>query len=550
MKSFIQILLILFLTSCHKKEISKIDRETYDKAYDFYDISQDDSAFTYFNRAKDELIEKGYYSFAGNSLVIMAIIQWEKGDYYGSQETALSALQYLNEKKDSAELSANYNNLGLVSQNLKEYEKAITFHNNAAKFSTEIRYKLAQTNNKAVCYSSLKKYDSAISILNKALLSPELKKYPITYYRIYDNLAYNKFLKDSLYNAEPELSNALQNRIKEKDIDGQLASLSHLSDFLKTKNSQESLVNAKKMLEISSSNNMAEEELQALQKIILLEKPEKIKPYFEKYQQLNDSLISARNKSKSQFALERYDAEKLKTENIQKENRILIQNIGIASLAVLLFSSITGGAIWYKRRKKRLQQENELKIKENELKLSKKVHDVVANGIYQVMTKIENQENFDKDKALDELEFVYEKSRDISYEKEEADYTVEFAEKIFTLIDSFKSDHVKPFLTGNSQNIWNGVNETTQDEIFQVIRELLVNMNKHSQANLVVFKFEKNNDLIHIQYKDNGIGISGEIIQGNGLMNTVSRIERIKGTIIFDNKTEKGLKINISFPAS
>jgi hypothetical protein len=44
---------------------------------------------------------------------------------------------------------------------------------------------------------------------------------------------------------------------------------------------------------------------------------------------------------------------------------------------------------------------------------------MLANGIYQVMTKIENQENFDKEEALDELEFVYEKSRDISYEKPE-----------------------------------------------------------------------------------------------------------------------------------
>lgn len=75
-------------------------------------------------------------------------------------------------------------------------------------------------------------------------------------------------------------------------------------------------------------------------------------------------------------------------------------------------------------------------------------------------------------------------------------------------------------------------------------------MKKHSQASFVAFKFEKNHNLIHIQYKDNGIGIPGEIIKGNGLTNTVSRIEKIKGTIIFDNTTETGLKINISFPTS
>ncbi|MGL6126294.1 ATP-binding protein [Chryseobacterium artocarpi] len=550
MKTFIHILFILILCSCHKKEISKIDRKTYDKAYDFYDASEKDSAFIYFNRAKDELIEKGYYSHAGNSLVIMGIIQCEKGDYYGSQETALSAIKYLNIQHDSADLSANYNNLGIASQSLKEYNKAIVFYDKAAQFSTDFRYKIAQVNNKAVSYSYLKQYDSAISILKKALSNPNLKKYPTTYYRIYDNLAYNRFLKNPSYNAEPELSEALQARIREKDINGQITSLSHLSTYLKDKDNQKSLMNVKEMLKISLSHHLANDRLEALQKIILLEHPENIKPYFEKYQYLNDSLTSARNKSKSQFAFERFEAEKLKTENVQKENQILLQNIGIASLILLLIGGTISGSIWIKRRKERLQKENELKIKENELKISKKVHDVVANGIYQVMTKIENQEHFDKDKALDELEFVYEKSRDISYEKVDSNDTHEFYKKISNLIGSFKNEKVNTFLAGNGANIWMDLSHSVQDEVYQIMRELLVNMKKHSQANLVAFKFERNNNLIQIQYTDNGIGIPGEIIHGNGLANTVSRIEKIKGSIIFDNTNEKGLKVYISFPIS
>lgn len=522
----------------------------YDKAYDFYDASEKDSAFIYFNRAKDELIEKGHYSHAGNSLVIMGIIQCEKGDYYGSQETALSAIKYLNIQKDSADLSANYNNLGIASQSLKEYNKAIVFYDKAAQFSTDFRYKMAQVNNKAVSYSYLKQYDSAISILNKALSNPSLKKYPTTYYRIYDNLAYNKFLKNPSYNAEPELDEALQARIREKDINGQITSLSHLSTFLKDKDNQKSLMNVKEMLKISLSHHLADDRVEALQKIILLEHPENIKPYFEKYQYLNDSLTSARNKSKSQFAFERFEAEKLKTENVQKENQILLQNIGIASLILLLIGGTISGSIWIKRRKERLQKENELKIKENELKISKKVHDVVANGIYQVMTKIENQESFGKEEALDDLEFVYEKSRNISSDKHDSTDIVEFAERIFNLINSFTSDTIRTHLSGNSHTIWNDVDDTTKNEVYQVMRELLVNMKKHSQANLVAFKFERNNNLIQIQYTDNGIGIPGEIIHGNGLTNTVSRIEKIKGSIIFDNTIEKGLKVYISFPIS
>ncbi|WP_273007343.1 tetratricopeptide repeat-containing sensor histidine kinase [Chryseobacterium sp.] len=546
MKNFIHIIFILVLCSCHRKEISKVDRATYDKAYDFYDASQSDSAFTYFNKAKDELIEKGYHSFAGNCLVIMGIIQCEKGDYYGSQETALSAIKYLDEKKDSAELSANYNNLGIASQKLNEYEKAIVFHDNAAKFSTDIRNKLAQVNNKAVSYYSLKKYDSAINILNRALLSPDLKKYPTTYYRIYDNLAYTRFLKNKNYNVEQELFKALTIRDSINDITGLNASYFHLSDFFENRDPQKALFYANKMLDVSSKTQNADGKLAALQKIILLETPENTKIFFKKYQDLDDSLQIARNKSKSQFALERFGSEQLKVKNAKNEVEIFKRNIGLGALSIIL----VGGFFYYKRRKKRLQKENELKIKENELKISKKVHDVVANGIYQVMTKIENQEHFDRDKALDELEFVYEKSRDISYDKTDSNDKTEFHEKISGLIGSFKNDTVKTFLAGNSPNIWSDVNDSTQNEVYQVIRELLVNMKKHSQATLVAFKFERNNNLIQIQYTDNGVGIPGEIIHKNGLTNTVSRIEKIKGTVIFDTKTEKGLKVYISFPTS
>lgn len=546
MKNFIHIIFILVLCSCHRKEISKIDRATYDKAYDFYDASQSDSAYTYFNKAKDELIEKGYYSFAGNSLVIMGIIQCEKGDYYGSQETALSAIKYLDEKKDSAELSANYNNLGIASQKLKDYNKAIAFFNKAATFSQDSIYKLTQLNNQAISFTLLKKFDSAIITFNKVLSYPNLIKRPILYSMAYDNLAYTKFLHNKKYNAEPELLKALKIRDSVNDVSGLNATYSHLSDFFKDHNPEKSLFYAKKMLDLSSKIKIPDDKLVALQKIILLETPENTKIFFKKYQDLDDSLQIARNKSKSQFALERFGSEQLKVKNAKNEVEIFKRNIGLGALSIIL----VGGLFYYKRRKKRLQKENESKIKENELKISKKVHDVVANGIYQVMTKIENQEHFDKDKTLDELEFVYEKSRDISYDKADSNDKIEFNEKISVLIGSFKNDIVKTYLAGNSPNIWSDVNDSTQNEVYQVIRELLVNMKKHSQATFVAFKFERNSNLIQIQYTDNGIGISGEIIHKNGLTNTVSRIEKIKGTVIFDTKTEKGLKVYISFPTS
>ncbi|WP_410493192.1 sensor histidine kinase [Chryseobacterium sp. Leaf404] len=86
--------------------------------------------------------------------------------------------------------------------------------------------------------------------------------------------------------------------------------------------------------------------------------------------------------------------------------------------------------------------------------------------------------------------------------------------------------------------------------MYQILREILVNMKKHSHADQVTVRFIKETDKIEIAYNDNGIGIKNKFFFKNGLQNVVSRIENLNGDIIFDTETEKGLKINFSFPIS
>ncbi|MDM1554087.1 MULTISPECIES: tetratricopeptide repeat protein [Chryseobacterium] len=547
MKKSIFLLLVLIIVSCKKNNVNEGINVNFKKATIYRDSKSSDSAFYYFNLAKNDYLTIHDSIGAARSLANMAIIQTEKGDFFGGIEASLESNKAIKpEHSDSLSkkiMAANYNNMAIASNYLKNYENAFNYYLQALKYinQKDTISKYIYYNNIGDVLITLGQYKNAQNYLNEAIKTKDT----LTYARALNNLAKAKYIGNKDYNPLPELLKALEIRRISNDKKGQNSSFETLSSYYLDKDPNTSLLFAKKMLAVAEEDNSPDDQILALERIITLEPINYLKN-FQKLKYINDSLQTARNQAKNQFAIIRFDVEKLKMENTKKEIDLLRRNIGIATLSL----SLIGGMFWYRRRKKRLQQEKEIEIKNTQLKMSKKVHDVVANGIYQVMTKIENQENFDKNKALDELEFVYEKSRDISYEKADTIDNVEFAEKIFHLIDSFKSDYIKPFLTGNSQYIWIGVNETTQNEVFQVIRELLVNMKKHSQASLVVFKFEKNNNLIHIQYKDNGIGIPGEIIHGNGLSNTVSRIEKIKGTIIFDNTTEKGLKVNISFPTS
>lgn len=171
----------------------------------------------------------------------------------------------------------------------------------------------------------------------------------------------------------------------------------------------------------------------------------------------------------------------------------------------------------------------------------------MANGIYHVMSDIENKSEFNRDEILDKLEEVYEISRDILYDKKDEAQHENFAAKLSQLISSFDSDKAKIYLIGNENELWSIISHQAKAEIFLVIQELLTNMKKHSQASRVVLNFKQENQQFYMNYSDNGIGIS-ELNPKNGLQNTVSRISSLKGDVIFETENVNGLKIIIKFP--
>jgi len=556
MKSLLLLIISVILFSCAKKKTlsdnSKKENLFHVKAREFRNAKISDSAFYYYTLAKDEYIKNNDSLRAGQSLINMAIIETAKGDFYGSIETSLEANKFLTNIKDSIvrrDLASSFNNMGIASGYMYNYNDAIDFYKNAIQYATNDETKFTYYNNIGVAFLKKNEAKQAIRYFKNSILS----KNKVEYARALNNFARAKFMEDKNYNPLPEFYKALEIRKKSNDIDGLNSSYYTLSEYFKTFDKSKALFYTEKMLETAIAVKNPEDKLQALIKLIDLN-TNNISIYFKDYQKLNDSLLIARSKAKNQFALIRYETEKNKADflrseaqNAQKEIQLLRQYLISSGLVATLIIII----ILYSKRQKKLKQEKELEVKNTQLKLSKKVHDVVANGIYQVMTKIENQESFSKDEALDELEFVYEKSRDISYEKTDlTNNEKNFNEKISELIGSFNNDTVKTYLAGNDASIWNGLQESTLTEVYQIVRELLVNMKKHSRADRVVFRFERENEFIKIYYTDNGIGIPGEIIYKNGLSSTVSRIETIKGEIIFDTKTERGLKINISFPVS
>ncbi|OBW43266.1 Sensor histidine kinase ComP [Chryseobacterium sp. MOF25P] len=550
MQRIIYILILLLFCSCNKKnniEYFGDNNTCYQKAKDFRDSNISDSAFYYYNKAKESYKSVDDTLGIAKSLVNMAIIQQKQGDFYGSIETSTEANNFLKKISDStirSTLAANNNNIGICSAYLYNYDDAIIFYTKALNDVTTNENKYVYCNNIADVFISTKKYNLAKQYLKIAMLTKDSADFS----RALNNIAKAKLLENKNYDPIPELVKSLKIRERNNDFLGQNSSFATLSNYYFDRDKKIAFYYANKMMNTAMKNNSLEDQSQALQKMIYLDSKNYLN-YFKRFQPLNDSIQITKNKAKNQFALIRFDSEKNKADNLKLQKDNTVKGFQIYSISILALIAGIAGIIYYKKRKQRLLLESENKLKEQQLKTSKKVHDVVANGIYQVMTKIENQNDFNKEQTLDELEYVYEKSRDISYEDPDS-HDEKFNEKISKLVASFKNDEIKTFTVGNQEETWENVTKSTQTEIYQIIRELLVNMKKHSKASNVALRFEKINNIINIHYTDNGIGISNELIFKNGLSNTVSRIENIAGKITFETKTEKGLKVNISFPVS
>ncbi len=551
MKLLSSILLFLFLFSCSKKESikKKFQNPYYDIAKKYRDNGKPDSAFRVFNQAKEFGLENNDSLSTASSLINMAILLTNAGDYFGGQEISIEANKYLNEDDTSHHyyLGSNYNNLGIATYNLKDYDNSLRLYDSAIKFSDDSLDTRMYLNNKAKVYQEIKDYKSALKIYDQLLA--ETAKNEKEYARVLTNIANTKWLKNSQYNPIPDFIKSLRIRKKEKDLWGQNSSYAHLSDYYSLKQPDTALFYARKMYNVAQSLKSAPDQIEALQKLIKLSPAKEAKYFFNVYEKINDSLQTARNAAKNQFALIRYDAEKSKADNLvlQKDNdgkryQIIILVFGIVLISVT-------GTVLYKKRKQRIELQAQNTIRENKLKTSQKVHDVVANGLYKIMSKLDNQETLKNNPVINEIEELYEQSRDLSYEKPRSK-NHHFHEKIFDLLKSFASENTRVILVGNSIQLWERVSEEAKEEIQHILQELMVNMSKHSQASDVVIRFEQAQQKINISYTDNGIGIRGGVQPNNGLTNTGTRIEAIGGTITFDTKVEKGLKIQISFPVS
>lgn len=541
MKILLLIATIAIIYGCGKPDKSSLSYDAY-LAYQKGDslFRQDsNSAFYYFNEAaiksEDRLLKANAYNR-------MATMLFNAGDFFDCQEAVMKSQKLLDEKNptDSGYLLSNYNLLGRSYFEQKTYDSAIVFFQKAAKFQGKRKLNPMLINNLAVAYQKNEDYPKAKSLLQFVI--DHSKQDTDLYAMALSNMARTKWLENPSYYAVPELLLALKLREMKFSRLGQSASFSHLADYYFDSRPDSSLFFANKLYHVAQSPDT---KLDAIEKLTMVSPSKNTKDYLSIYYKLNDSLIQARNSSRNQFAVVRYAAERTEAENQRLRRRYFKQNIYLYSILAGSMMLLVLGLVLYRRRKRRIEQDSQQRVRDHQLKTSKKVHDVVANGLYGIMTDLEHRDEIDREPLLDKIELLYEQSRDISYDqplRELGDYSTQ----IHRLLSAFRTADTKILIAGNHEMIWTRLAAHEKKELEYVLQEFMVNMSKHSRAQNVVIKFSEETDRLNIHYKDDGIGLSSAFKAGNGLRNTETRIKNLGGTIIFDGMT--GMKIEISLP--
>lgn len=500
------------------------------------------AAFNFYQQGVSNDLNQNDTISAVIKLRTLSIGHSEMGAIYESEATSINALELLDNLPETSETKflkkGIYNDLGRVYRSLNSPAQALLYYDKALRISENASDSLIFINNKGNVYidsgsHSLAKKEFELAYqLSQGL--PNLHSQA----SILDNLGFAQSKLDKPEGLKNMLS-ALDKKLEQGELSTIYSNYRHLALHYHDRNkNDEARMYAQKAFQTAMKINSPSYIENAL-KNLLKTRGDSIG---HRYIKLNDSIQEAKLQVQNKYAAMQYNVgkEREKTEATrllqEKEKRKsqIFQIIGIFLTIILI------GYYFFQKtlnKKKTLQQ-----VYETETRISKKVHDEVANDVYHLMNKIQ-LESADNEMLLDDLESIYLKTRDISKENSELILRENFMDQLSELLQSYQQPGTVITIQNISKINWRSISDVKKTSLYRVLQELMTNMKKHSKASHVLISFDQTKSKIKVKYRDNGIG--GLLKNKNGLLNVENRIKAINGSIIFDTEPGKGFKATI-----
>ncbi|WP_289662622.1 tetratricopeptide repeat-containing sensor histidine kinase [Flavobacterium panacagri] len=563
----------LFITfsavfSCQKNTVIE-KKETYNKikvtrlialANTSFGENKLDSAFYYYNEALSMSSPSKDPENYISTLNYMAIIQQKYGDYAGSETTLTQGLPYVKFIKDPLLVWTLYTTLGNNFLNTFDNKSAILYYEKTLKLNIETEKKLISKNSIGIALIQSEKFNEALTIFLPLENTKEVIINPKFYGSLLDNIGLCYFKINNNQSGLDYMLKGLAIKKKLQNPDELGKSYLHLAQLYESKNSSLSKKYAILSYKEFSKTNLAEESLTALRVIIKHSSDEEFKTYSESYISLNDSIYITAQRSKNNLSKIKYNSKREKEENLKlkthrAENELKVErqkNKNIIAYITIVLSLCMILILYYYLTSKANREKIEATY-DSETRISKKLHDELANDIYHTMAFAENKnlsQTENKQQLLNHLDAIYSRTKDISKENP-AITTENYITSLKEMLSGFSTLHINLILTGLDTIDWSEVDQNKKSTVYRVLQELLVNMRKYSEASLVGISFTKDQKNILINYADNGKGIdTDKIIFKNGLYNVKNRIHKIKGQINISSSPNQGFKVSFKFPLS
>ena len=570
------------------KDTSAIASAYWDLAYFFENKKVRDSAFFYYSEALNLYNEINFREHVGRMYLNMAGIQMKIKDYIGSEANTIKAIENFKPLKNNEYLYRSYNMLGIVLNDLKEYEKSLAYYNEALFYLEKIpdSYidEVTVINNVGVTYRNDKQYDRAIDNFEKVLRTNNvLTEKPSLYALALSNLATSKLYKKDTSNVRDLFDQAIKIKKEVNDLGSIATSYYNYAEFEAFAHDTTAAIHKAKVAEsLAIEGESNERLLKTWQYLAILDK-NNASDYFKKFTKLNDSLLSEERKQQNKFARIRFETDEFIAENIEleSEKQVLSKQkqiwIGIATgfflLGLSVYIIINQRAKNQKLRFDQQQQANNQEIfnlmlmqkqKVDEVKrleqkrISEELHDGVLGkmlGARMILTGLNKRATDEaiqeKSKALGSLQEIENEIRAISHELSHSAYQKisNFTDSVETLLANNRNTKIKTIFHFNEDENWDSLAGEIKINVYRIIQETFQNAIKHSKCSFFEITFYRDDEQFNVIMSDNGIGYNvNKGKKGIGIRNITSRIEKLNGSFHIDSTEGQGTTISLNIP--
>ncbi|MEQ8470364.1 MAG: tetratricopeptide repeat protein [Marinoscillum sp.] len=549
----------------------------------YFDIAGvKDSARHYMQKSLKLSREKDFKNLEKMTLNSLGLHFWNSGGFQDALDCFSKALEINKEYfQNEKEPEANYkSNIGLIHQELKQYQKAIEYHQSALDIRDSLNLKPGQVisyANLGVCFKRLKKWAEAEEAYLKAQkLAFEVGNMRM-YYSLNDNLG-------SLYIDIKEYQKAIDVLLKalsRPEIVGKypksdLSTYSNLTAAYTYQNKpQEALKYAKYGFEIVEKDSKLKVFAGTLYKHAaeshyLLGNMEDGRKLLEEFITINDSLF-AQDHAQALADLEvKFKTEEKEAELAQAQAHLAQRELHIERQNLLIFGSIFAivilliiGSLLYRQQKlKNLQLAKEAqlaeahsqiaaqqKLNEQRLHIARELHDNIGTYLTFMKTSLEKWQGYNdhsRERVNEVIQLMKKTATELRHTvwilNNESITLEEIILRIRDLMQFNKQDvSLSADVIGNDQLVLDNIQST---HLIRVIQEAINNSLKHSKASQIEVLLYGNEHVISFEVRDNGAGFElTPHSDGNGIINMHYRMNKLGGTLEVKGNTETGTRI-------